>query len=115
MISISSVAFSPTGYLLVKTPLKSSTIGARERRVSRIKTLDNGYALNDTGECVCDRTERIVWKGGADDLTTAQRLVSIGRVTVSMSDGVYLGVASNVSSRGDEITLTILILERLDG
>ena len=108
----SSTYMEDGGFIL--TPLPNSDLRAAERRVSRVRTLDGGVVLNDSGFSHGDRTLRIrisssraLW----DRLWALFRTAAT--VTLSLDDGCYRGALSGITEAEGRIELNILVREKI--
>ena len=94
-------------------PLESNT-GAYERRVSRVKTLDGSYALNDFGFAHCDRTAVLVWRSDEDLDYLARRLVEYySTLHMSCSEGFFLVAPKRIGVDANRTKMEVLILEKI--
>jgi hypothetical protein len=115
LVYVSSREFDPQGSVAINAR-PTSSLGSLSRRVNRVRTLDGGAYLNDTGQTDADRT--IIVRFGYDDtdVDALKRLVTLYPLTVlSCSEGCFLGVTDTISDvSGDELSLSFMVKERLD-
>ena len=95
--------------------LRASTrFGQSSRRVNRVKTLDGGYALNDSGHADSDRTITLEWDADADVDTVVEYMIRYhSRMTLSIKAGCWLVAAQSFETRRGTSTLVLLALDRL--
>jgi hypothetical protein len=114
MISITSTAFDPLGYIAID-PLPGSSEDSYSRRVTRTATLDGGVAISDRGYSDGDRTLVYRYKSvSTDHDARAKRILRLHpTVQVSTPDGVYLAAPESFDARSDENTISLLVIRKL--
>ncbi len=112
-IGLSSYAYLAGGGLVLKL-LPDSDLRAGERRISRVKTLDGGVVITDSGFAHGDRTLRAnvyssktLW----EKLWALFQAASL--VVISDDDGCFTGGLQNIKDQGDKIALEILLKEKI--
>ena len=112
-IGIASALYLVDGAVMV-TPLGDSNIRTAERRVSRTKTLDGGVVITDSGFAHGDRTfivalesTQSMWEA-LHDIFTITTLI-----TVSTEEGCFSGAVESWKDYGDQISIKILIKEKI--
>ena len=113
MIFLSAPLFDPAGAIAIRENENSELKGI-DRRMNRIKTLDGGVAVNDSGHSPGDRDFRIRWRPKSEaEYMAAQRMVRLyPRLTVSTREGVFIAAPEKIDIRSGEATLTLLVLEQ---
>lgn len=100
------------GFILCPRP--DSDLRTADRRISRIRTLDGGVVLNDSGFAHGDRTLRISL---SSTQTLWDRLWALFQaatfITMSLDDGCYRGAFSDISEGDGRISLTIMLKEKI--
>jgi hypothetical protein len=96
------------------TLLPTSRFGRTERRVTRVKTLDGGYAVNDFGHAPSDRDIRLLWTANrtTDELVT--RLVQLyAQLHLASDQGFYRCAPQALETRDNKTTLDLLVLSKI--
>lgn len=94
--------------------LPDSRLFNGSRRVSRTKTLDGGCVINDGGFSDGDRTFDIAAESTRDLWDVLWSLLrSHALVTVSTSDGLFLGAVENLNEADSRIRIKIIVKEKL--
>lgn len=111
MASIASRTFDlDSPILLALSP--SSELRTAERRMSRIKTLDQDVVVVDGGFVAGDRTMRLRMTTLSKDDASALQAISGRRLSVSTDEGCFEAMIQSYSF-GDSPTVTLAILKRL--
>ena len=113
MIALAAPTYDPTGHIVLR-PLPGSNFGDVQRRANRVKTLDGGVVVNDSGYASGDRTMRVLFRATSrEEYEQVERLVKIyTRVLVSWRDGVHYAVPFMVrQTNARESELQLLIIE----
>lgn len=115
ILTINAPQFDIDGHVIAEG-VDPAGLDGFSRRVSRVATLDGGAAINDFGYSVADRTLTITWRPrNLAQVENIRRMVqSYGRLIVSFSDGCFLGAPEQFTPNDDNISLTVLIEERLN-
>lgn len=112
-ISIASQEYLADGHITID-PLPDTDTRTADRRVSRVKTLDGGVVITDSGFADGDRTLKISAPSSA---ATWARIWNIhknaARLVIVTDDGVFTGYAGPLRDAGDRITWDILLEEKL--
>jgi hypothetical protein len=114
MIGLSSLLFDPDGALRIEES-PDSELSELRRRVSRVRTLDGGVAVNDTGYSAGDRDLVVRWQiRNAGDYGAAQRLVRVWpRLLVTLREGAFVVAPDSVRARGKIGEIRLLVLEQV--
>ena len=114
MINFASVVSDSQGFLQFKFDTSKTDIYSQERRVSRRATLDGGSVVDDYGFSHSDRTFIVVAKVSGAKLDALNYLVrTFTSIMVSTIDGIFLGAFKDTRVKGNEVTIKILIKEKL--
>ena len=114
MIGLSAPLYDPAGSLRIDE-MAASEINDLARRVNRIRTLDGGVSVNDTGHVAGDRNFRLRWRvPSAAQYEAVQRLVRLyPRLTVTTREGVFIAAPESVRMRDGQGDLQLLVLEQI--
>jgi hypothetical protein len=113
-IILSSVVADINGHVEFKVDSSKSEIFSRERRVSKRATLDGGSVIEDYGFTHTDRPFTIVARLSESKLRTLNYMIeTFSSVIMSTVDGLYLGAFQDSRVKGMEVTIKILIKEKL--
>lgn len=89
--------------------LPSTSWGRAERRVTRAKTLDGGYARQDSGYTAADRTIKLQWTADTTTTPAVERLLRLYQtLNLATREAFY-----TVAPRGHEIRNNTSVLELL--
>lgn len=114
MIGISKITSDAAGAVVFKL-LPDSNLEAYERRVSRIKTLDGGCVITDSGYSDSDRTIRAIVRYDEQKYCTIKTIFQNNAiVNIALRDGLYSGAMQSLSINENTIRVTVLVKERLD-
>jgi hypothetical protein len=91
------------------------TIGPTQRRVTRVKTLDQGVAVNDFGFSEGDRTIDLNWtpRTAAVEANVARLVKTYPQLQIATVDGVYLAAPETYTPGADQSRLRLLVLSKL--
>ena len=114
MIGISSTTYLPGGGVMVE-PLPDSDLRRGERRVSRVKTLDGGVHITDSGFAHGDRTQklRVAHRGQAMWDTLWAIFRDAPSIYLTTEEGCFSAALSNIADEGNKIVLEILLNEKI--
>ena len=99
---LSAVTVDPLGSVWL-TLLTDSALHRAGRRVTRVKTLDGGYALNDYGYAHCDRDAVLYWRSDATTDYLVRRLMELyGQVYVALAEGLFLASIESMDTWPDK-------------
>lgn len=114
MIFIAAATFDINASFAIEE-LPSSDFGDTSRRVNRVKTLDQGVAINDGGSSYGDRTFTIIWQTNDFDEDSKMRNMvrNHSLVNVTNGEGCFLAVPEFYNHAEGESTLTLLIKEKV--
>lgn len=112
-IGISSAVYLENGAVMV-TPLPDYEIRSVSRRISRVKTLDGGVVVTDSGFAHGDRdftmnveSSKTIW----------ETLLAIHEVTtlvhIATEEGVFSACWESLKDGGDVINMKFIINEKL--
>lgn len=117
-IGIAARVFDTGGTLFVQRPSADCMERNRRgsRRVSRTKTLDGGCAYYDTGYADADRNivAEIENATQAEIDRAAYLVETYGEVTVCCSEGAFICVPDSYNLDEGKLTITFMIMERID-
>lgn len=115
MVILSAPSFDLDGVLVLRRT-EESRLHDNGRRVSRTATLDGGAVLTDLGWSEADRTLKIVAREvGAAELVRAEYLAkTYPLLTCATEMALYSGALSTIALDGDKLTLTFLVLDKLN-
>lgn len=112
-MAISTILFSLDAPVMLKSEADSD-LQSSSRRVSRTATLDGGCVITDSGFSHGDRTMRVK---ALIDQETGERITSMHQsyslLLFSVPEGVFIGAIESISIQETELSLTILIKEKL--
>lgn len=112
MISITMQTADINGHVILDDG--DSKLGAVSARVSRTATLDGGCVITHSGLSQGDRTFRISTTIAEDQKTAIEYInENATMVTISCAEGLFSGSISSIDTSKPEMTMTILIKERL--
>jgi len=115
IISLCSRVFDPDGSMVINID-PSSDLGSTTRRVNRVKTLDGGVSINDTGFAEGDRELKIKAQLSNSQIAQIRRLQQLyPLLSVSSSVGVFEGVINQISESPPVTNINFLVKARLDG
>jgi hypothetical protein len=94
---------------------RNTDLGATERRVQRVKTLDEaGYVVNDSGSKQCDRDIRLAWQPDETaDARVAYLVETYATLHLSCRDGFFTVAPSRFDHVNQQSRLDLLVLARL--
>lgn len=114
-VTVAARAFDPDGVVSI-TLLDGSQVGDVERRVTKVRTLDQGVAINDRGFSEGDRELILIYKPVSlehDD--RVRRLIRLHPlVTVSTRVGCFEAAPLNFQNGADENAFVLTVTQRLD-
>lgn len=113
MIGIATIGKNAGGDVVIYED-RTSELKALSARVSRTKTLDGGAVITHSGFSHGDRTLSVKAESTreqAGDLEAIFRQETL--VNLSMRDGFYSGVISYLSTENGELSMTVLLKEKL--
>jgi len=114
-VSLCSRVFDPDGNLIIAIQADSE-LGNTTRRVNRVKTLDGGVSINDTGFSESDREFKIkaqLSKSETDQINRLYQLYPL--LSISTKLGVFEGVIDQISESPPVTNINFLVKARLDG
>lgn len=113
-IGISSELFLSDGAATFFPNPDKSQISRRDRRVSRIKTLDGGAVFIDGGVCAADRTMKVV-TDYTDALWTTLSAIfdNAAWVRLSCREGCFRAKLQDIDAEAGRIALTVLVGKNL--
>lgn len=113
-IGISSQTYLSNGGAVVN-PLPDSDLRRGERRVSRVKTLDGGVYITDSGFAHGDRTQKLYVAHRGQAMWNALWTIFRGAPAIYLSteEGCFSAALANIADEGDKIVLEILLKEKL--
>lgn len=115
IISLCSRVFDPVGDLVINIDA-SSEMSNTVRRVNRVKTLDGGVSINDTGFSESDREFKIKAKLSQSEIDQISRLYQLyPLLSISTKTGVFEGVIDQISESPPVTNINFLVKARLDG
>lgn len=115
IIYLCSRVFDPDGCLSINID-PDSELGNTTRRVNRVKTLDGGVSINDTGFSQGDRELKIKAKLSNVEIAAIQRLQSLyPLLSISTKYGVFEGVINQISENAPQSHINFLVKGKLDG
>lgn len=107
--------FDPAGDLVFKID-PDSDLDSTTRRVNRVKTLDGGVSINDTGFSDGDREFKLKAKLEGAEFEQLKRLYQLyPLLSISTKLGVFEGVIDQVSEAPPFININFLVKVRLNG
>ena len=114
MIGISSQTYLSGGGVIVE-PLPDSDLRRGERRVSRVKTLDGGVHITDSGFAHGDRTHKLhVAHRGQEMWNTLWTIFrSAPAIYLTTEEGCFTAALSNIADEGNKIVLEILLQDKI--
>jgi hypothetical protein len=114
MIGIATLLYDLDGALRIEE-MPQSALTETRRRMLRVKTLDGGVAVNDTGYSAGDRDLTVLWKPRRrEDFAAVQRLVQTWpRLLVTMREGVFVAAPEYTRITGKVAELRLLVLEQV--
>ena len=102
------------GSLEFKFDPSKTDIYSMERRVSKRATLDGGSVFDDYGFSHSDRVFTLVAKMNGVMIDSLNYMVeTFTSIMVSTVDGIFLGAFQDTRVKGSEVTIKILIKEKL--
>jgi hypothetical protein len=108
-IGISSAVYLEDGAVII-TPLPDSDLRALSRRISRVKTLDGGVVVTDSGYAHGDRdfiinieSSKTMW----DALLAIHEVTTL--VYISTDEGVFSACWDKLRDVGDVISMKFII------
>ena len=109
-IGISSELFLYDGAATFFPNPDKSQLSRRDRRISRVKTLDGGAVFVDGGVCAADRTLKVV-TNYTDALweTLSNIFDNAAWVRLSCREGCFLSKLQDIDAEAGRIALTVLI------
>lgn len=112
MIVIFTLTSNINGHLVIQEK-KTSDLHDLPARVSRFKTLDGSAYINHSGISDGDRTLKVIAKLSEVDRT---KLINIYKtetfVGVTIPDGVFRAVISNIKRKKADTVITIMIEQK---
>ena len=110
---LSAVTVDPLGSVWL-TLLTESALHRADRRVTRVKTLDGGYALNDYGYAHCDRDAVIYWRSDATTDYLVRRLMELyGQIYVALAEGLFLASIESMDTANDRSSARLMLLQKM--
>lgn len=96
--------------------LLGSTLGALQRRMTRVATLDGGAVFNDFGFSHSDRTAELRWlPESATKEAAIKRLVMLySRLVLTAEEGAYEVAPQRYREGARESVLNLLIVRKLN-
>ncbi|MEJ1365618.1 MAG: hypothetical protein RPU42_11125 [Candidatus Sedimenticola sp. (ex Thyasira tokunagai)] len=117
MISLCSRLYSLDGLLTIRRPTANSSFDNLERRVTRQPTLDGSAFFYDGGFSEADRTIFFELDKEESTLEVKEILMDLLKyssgVTLSVEDGVFLGVMRGIDLRAGRFSVRVLVKEKL--
>jgi len=115
IISLCSRVFDPDGAMLISIN-PDSELGSSTRRVNRVKTLDGGVSINDTGFSDGDREFKLKAQLSALEVEQINRLYQLyPLLSISTSNGVFEGAIDQVTETPPTTNINFLVRARLNG
>ena len=115
IISLCSRVFDPDGDMVINID-PSSQYGDTVRRVNRVKTLDGGVSINDTGFAEGDRELKIKAQLSVSQVEQVNRLQQLyPLLSISTTVGVFEGTINQISESPPVTNINFLVRARLDG
>jgi len=115
ILSLCSRVFDPDGAIVIIID-PSSELSNTTRRVNRVKTLDGGVSINDTGFAEGDRELKIKAQLSSSEVEQIRRLQQLyPLLSVSIKDGVFEGTINQISESPPITNINFLVKGRLDG
>lgn len=114
-IGISSAVYLEDGAVIV-TPRPDSDLRALSRRISRVKTLDGGVVVTDSGYAHGDRDfviNILMTKTKWDALKAIHEVTTL--VYISTDEGVFSACWESLKDAGDIISMKFIINAKLSG
>jgi hypothetical protein len=104
-----------TESVVINESVKETNYGDILPRISRTATLDGGSVLSMSGCSHSDRTMTLVAKDVAEAIEAVLRRIALQSlvVTLTCSEGVFLGAISSLAVKMREIRITFLVKEKL--
>lgn len=116
LVSLCALLYDYDGDFVLNLDMQKSDLSVISRRVSRTATLDGSAIIVDNGYTASDATFKLVPKidTQSDAMKNAiYQLVKLhSSLTLSTSDGCYLGAISAVN---DDMQITFLVKTELTG
>lgn len=115
MIALAATQFDIDGAAILDRAKKSSRPFERSRRVNRTATLDGSAVFTDTGFSDADRTIVAVQNGISQALydIIVNLFENYELIVICTTDGAFEGALSTLSIREGELTLNILIKQKI--
>ncbi len=117
MIGLSTPVYDTLGALyLYRSQVDEATVAglyARERRVSKTRTLDGGVSVVDNGYAAGDRSLALgITLPNADQLAIALRLATkYSTLVLTTPDGAYRVCPASVQSDGSKLTVNLSFIQ----
>jgi len=113
-IIISSTVADLAGSVRFKFDPTKTEIFSLGRRVSRRPTLDGGSVIDDYGYTDSDRTFTIVARLPGTMIDAVNYVLkTFSTIVISTVDGLYFGSFQSTKVKGSEVTMKILIKEKM--
>ena len=114
IITLSTQTYDIDGFVSISAK-PSSSFGDITRRVSVVKTLDGGIAVNDGGSSHGDRLAVVMWKTKNTSFEqNIERVVnSYSRLYLSSPSGFFEVAPTGYTQRGAESVLNLSILDKI--
>ena len=117
-VGIAARVFDTNGTLFIPRPAAAGAEQSRrlERRVSRTKTLDGGCVYYGTGYAEADRDITVMIPQASDAMEAVAQWLweSYEELTVCCDLGAFLCAPKGLSKYDGTLTLTLMVIERLD-
>lgn len=115
MISLAATEFDIDGAVILDRVKKSSRPFERSRRVNRTATLDGSAVFTDTGFSDADRTIVVVQNGISQTLydIIVNLFENYDLIIICTTDGAFEGALSTLSVREGELTLNLLVKQKI--
>lgn len=115
IISLCSRVFDPLGDMAFRID-PDSELENTTRRVNRVKTLDGGVSINDTGFSDGDREFKIKARLTISEFEQLKRMYQLyPLLSISTKQGVFEGVIDQVSESAPFTNINFLVRARLNG
>jgi hypothetical protein len=102
------------GQIEFKFDVGNSELLSRERRITRRATLDGGSVFDDYGYSHSDRDFTLVTYMSGEMIEALNYMVeTFSSILVSTVEGFFLGTFQDTRVKGNEVTIKILIMEKL--
>ena len=110
---LSSLTVDPLGSVWLDLMI-GSALHRAGRRVTRVKTLDGGYALNDYGYAHCDRDAVLYWRSDATTDYLVRRLMELyGQIYVALAEGLFLASIESMDTAKDRSSARLMLLQKM--